>query len=431
MKRKDFIKKAGLTAAGALVMPYILPSGRLFASSGARRANHVVFCLFAGGVRNIESMYKADGNLMTYTLTGNESISTDIIGGMDALPAPTGARLQTFGTLFKEFRYSNGPTGHYNGHTTALTGRYSDAAIKLKEPPQYPTIFEYYRKHNTPLNSALNAWWIADSLGPYPYLNYSLYDGYGPMYGANALQAASIFSPDANTLLGNPVQFSSNELAKCDMMKQFMNGQFTPPSEIVSTGIKNTPQDAAILQDFLRTYMSEVAAGIHNNPWGVPMNGDMFNIYSGIQIMKQFKPELMVVNMQGVDVCHANFTEYANNMRKADFALYKLWEAIQSTPGMANDTVLIVAPEHGRNLDTNTVLDTYGRYAIDHNNDEMSRRIFCLVAGPAGVVKQNQVINNIEGQSVDIVPTIANILGFDTDIPAGLLEGAPLLQAFV
>lgn len=431
MKRKDFIKKAGLTAAGALVMPYILPSGRLFASSGMRMANHVVFCLFAGGVRNIESMYKAEGNLMPYTLNGNESISSDIIGGMDALPAPVGSRLQTFGTLFKEFRYANGPTGHYNGHTTAITGRYSDSAIKLKEPPQYPTIFEYYRKHNTPTNSALNAWWISDSLGPYPFLNYSLFDGYGPMYGANAIQATSIFSPESNSVLGNPLQLSNTEKAKCDLMKQFFDGQFTAPSEILSTGIKNTPQDAALLQDFLRTFMSEVAAGVHNNPWGVSMNADMFNIYSGIQIMKQFKPELMVVNMQGVDVCHANYTEYANNMRKADFALYKLWEAIQSTPGMANDTVLIVAPEHGRNLSPNTVIDAYGRYAIDHTNDEMSRRIFCLVAGPSGVVKQNTVISNIEGQSVDIVPTIANILGFDTDIPAGLLEGAPLLQAFV
>lgn len=431
MKRKDFIKKAGLTAAGALVMPYILPSGRLFASSGMRKANHVVFCLFAGGVRNIESMYKAEGNLMPYTLSGNETISSDIIGGMDALPAPTGSRLQTFGTLFKEFRYSNGPTGHYNGHTTAITGRYSDSAIKLKEPPQYPTIFEYYRKHNTPANSALNAWWISDSLGPYPFLNYSLFDGYGPMYGANAIQATSIFSPESNSVLGNPIQLSNTEKAKCDLMKQFMDGQFTAPGEILSTGIQNTPQDAAVLQDFLRTFTSEVAAGVHNNPWGVNMNADMFNIYSGIQIMKQFKPELMVVNMQGVDVCHANYTEYVNNMRKADFALYKLWEAIQSTPGMANDTVLIVAPEHGRNLSPNTVVDAYGRYALDHTNDEMSRRIFCLVAGPSGVVKQNTVISNIEGQSVDIVPTIANILGFDTDIPAGLLEGAPLLQAFV
>jgi hypothetical protein len=53
MKRSEFLKTLGLAAAGAVAAPYILPSGRLFASTGARRVNHVVVCLFAGGVRNL------------------------------------------------------------------------------------------------------------------------------------------------------------------------------------------------------------------------------------------------------------------------------------------------------------------------------------------------------------------------------------------
>jgi hypothetical protein len=70
MKRKQFIKNAAAVTAGSIVMPYILPSGRLFAASGSRKANHVVFCLFAGGVRNLESMQKAEGNVMPYMLNG-------------------------------------------------------------------------------------------------------------------------------------------------------------------------------------------------------------------------------------------------------------------------------------------------------------------------------------------------------------------------
>jgi arylsulfatase A-like enzyme len=146
--------------------------------------------------------------------------------------------------------------------------------------------------------------------------------------------------------------------------------------------------------------------------------------------MQEFKPELMVINMQGVDIGHFEFTKYANNMRLADFALARLWQTIQSTPGMANDTVLIVAPEHGRNQLPNTLIDVYGRYALDHNSDELSREIFCLIAGPSGVVKQGQVISSVQGESIDIVPTIANILGFDTDIPGGLLPGRVLNEAF-
>jgi hypothetical protein len=271
---------------------------------------------------------------------------------------------------------------------------------------------------------------VSNALGPYPYLNYSVFDGYGAQYGANSIQPYSLVSPQSGSVLGSPVQLSSNEKEKCDLMKEFMNGQFRTSTQLTSSGIQNTPADAERLQNFLRQMMSDVSAGLYNNPWGVNMTGDMFNIYSGIKIMQEFKPELMVINMQDIDIAHFDYTKYANNIRLADFALYKLWEAIQATPGMSNDTVLIVAPEHGRNQQPNSVIDIYGRYALDHNNDQMSREIFCLLAGPSGIVKQGQVISATQGESVDIVPTIANILGFDSEIPFGLLDGRVLTEAF-
>ena len=113
---------------------------------------------------------------------------------------------------------------------------------------------------------------------------------------------------------------------------------------------------------------------------------------------------------------------------RADYSMAHLWQTIQNTPGMANNTIMIALPEHGRNLQPNTVIDAYGRYALDHTNDEMSREIFCLVAGPSGKVIQNQVISQVEGQSIDVVPTIAKILGFYDDI-SSMLPGQPLNAA--
>ncbi len=52
MDRRKFIKRASAAAAGSFVLPYILPSGRLFAASGGGGlAQHVVLVMFAGGVR--------------------------------------------------------------------------------------------------------------------------------------------------------------------------------------------------------------------------------------------------------------------------------------------------------------------------------------------------------------------------------------------
>ncbi len=53
------------------------------------------------------------------------------------------------------------------------------------------------------------------------------------------------------------------------------------------------------------------------------------------------------------------------------------------------------------------------------------------MAGPSGKVVQGQTISNVEGQSVDIVPTIAKVLGFYDDVPGGMFEGRFLQSAFV
>jgi hypothetical protein len=433
MKRRDFIKKTGLASASLFSAPYILPSGRLFAATGLRKVNHVVFCLFAGGIRNYESVQKNDGNLMPSLLNGNESISSDILGSMSSLPASAlSTPLQNLGTLFKEFRYDQGPTGHFNGHTTAVTGQYTDSSLNLNSRPSFPTIFELYRKHNSPQMSALNSWWITHTNNLYPNLNYSLYPDYGPDFGANQIAPTSFFTAETFPILSDKNNFPmENEAFRSDF-KTFLNNNFGAPlSE--SAGVRNNEEDATKLEAWFDQMTTEIASGLHNNPFNIPsgMNNDMHNIFYAEKVIEEFKPELLLVNMFGVDVCHNDFTAYCDNLRKADWAVGHLWSKIQSTPGMADDTLLIVAPEIGRNGTPNSISDQNGRYALDHtNSDPVAKEIFCLVAGPSGVVNQGKVLSNEEGKSVDIVPTIANALGFDMDIPVSL-PGKVLNEAFL
>jgi len=432
--RREFIKKAGVAAAGVFAVPYLLPSGRLFAATGVRRANHVVFCLYAGGVRNLESVMKAEGNLMPNMLNGNESISPDIAAFMQPLPAnPLGAgnTLQSYGTLYKNFRYNSGPTGHYNGHTCAITGAYTTTDLSIKDHPTNPTVFEYYRKHNSPAQTALNSWWISNALGPYPALNFSKYPGYGAMFGANFIAPTSLISVDGYDVLGNQMTFGSQEQAAISKMRSFMDHNFKRSFVDGDAGVTNSGPDAIQLEQFITKSFQDASSGLYTDPWGAGigvMNNDMYNIFFTEEIIKQFKPELIVVNMQDVDICHTDFTSYCNNLRKADFAVAHLWNTIQNTPGMANDTIMIIAPEHGRNQNGNSILDMNGRKALDHTasldgtGDQMARDIFCMVVGPPSKVQQGQVISSSNGESIEVIPTIANILGFDNDVPAGMLK---------
>ena len=433
MKRRKFIRNLGLGAAGTIGVPYLLPSGRLFASTGVRKANHVVFCLFAGGVRNLESVHKNDGNLMPYTLKGSEAISSDIISGINFVPPNTGITLQEQGTLYKEFRMKYGPTGHYGSHATAMTGVYTGENLNINANPQYPTIFELYRKHNSPTMSAKNAWWVSNSLGAYAHLNYSTYEGYGPDYGANYIQPSSIISQKGFDNLGNSRIYNSSEEDKIKALRGFCDAHFSSQYNGSANSITNTEEDKIEIEEFINQCFIDAVNGQFDDPWGISTNlynNDMRTVHFAEKIIQEYQPELLVVNMQDVDIAHSNFTLYANNIQKSDYALWHLWETIQSTPGMMNDTILIAMPEHGRNQEGNGLYDNFGREALDHTNDDYSREIFSLILGPSGVVVQDQVFSQVKGESIDIVPTIANILGFDNDIPGGLLSGNVLHESF-
>ncbi|MDX5404498.1 MAG: hypothetical protein LPK28_03240, partial [Bacteroidota bacterium] len=362
MDRRSFIKKTALGAAGSLVAPYILPSGRLFAATGARKANHVVFCLFSGGVRNLESVLKADGNLMPNMLSGNEAISTDIQSSLSPLPPnPLSTPLQDEATLFKGFKYSLGPTGHFNGHITAITGQSTGTDLSLREHPEFPTVFELYRKHSDPKRSAMNAWWVSHSNNLYPILNYSRYPGYGPDFGANQISPRTLFAYDTANEFSNSMTLSPDHQGVADDLRGFFNGNFNP-SGVEAASVWNTPEEADQIQAFIKQMMTEYRSGLHNNPWGIQggMSGDMRNIFYAEKILQEFEPELLVVNLFDVDVAHSNFTKYCQALRNADWAVGHLWNTIQNTPGLANDTILIIAPEIGRNGTPNSIIDQNG-----------------------------------------------------------------------
>ncbi len=185
MKRREFIRKAGMAAGAAFAAPYILPTGRLFAASGGggQLAQHVVFVMFAGGVRQQESVLQRylmdsqpidpyEGNIMYNMLTGAApemkiAYGTGT-GGINPIPQLLGNTLQSQGTLFREMRAVS--TGHYGGLNSLLQG--STAATQgLTQKPLRPTIFEYLRRHaGLP---ATKTWFVGNTIGnSVPLLNY-------------------------------------------------------------------------------------------------------------------------------------------------------------------------------------------------------------------------------------------------------------------
>ncbi len=442
MKRRDFIKKAGLTTAGVFAAPYILPSGMLFAPTGTRLANHVVFVLFGGGIRNqeaVKQMYIADqgfgvtGNVMNNMLTGAAPSSNIVYNQWAPI---LGSSIQSQGVVFPEMRYTQGPTGHYNGHTVAMTGNYTETGLNLNINPEHPTIFEYYRKHNSPSQTALNAWWLSEGLGPYPSLNYSQHELYGATYGANYMRPNSIFGGKGPDYLTDASVYQPDDVTRIENMKNFFDVNFDKTADDLP-GVINTRADKEAIKDMIVDVLNNPTTLDYAKPSSAGFNeltGDLINITAAWKVLDTFKPELTVINTFNLDVCHSNFSGYIQNLHKADYGVGWLWDKIQNDPVLANDTVMICMPEHGRNSQPNNLLDANGLAAYDHTSDANSRELFSLIVGPPGVIKQNQSFGTAGspvGESIDIVPTIAHILGFEDQIPSGLLPGRILTEAFI
>jgi hypothetical protein len=433
MDRRRFITRTGAAAAGLFAAPYILPSGRLFAASGAQLAEHVVLVMFAGGVRQQESVlqrYIADaqgetpeGNIMYNMLNGTPPPEKIVygtgLGGIDPIQQILPQTLEQQGTFFREMRAVS--AGHYGGLNSLLQGN-TAATQGLQQKPLYPTIFEYLRRHGG--MPATKTWFVGNTIGnSVPLLNHSNHPNYGSRYGANFFAPNITFGPAGDQYLSDAkVYHPEDQLAPVYEMKAFLDNSFDRLGSSLD-GIGNTPEEKQDIKAFMAEMFTRTQNGTIAHP-PVHDSGDLSTVGYACEVMKWFKPALTVVNMSGVDGCHSSFTGYLAALHRADHAVGHLWDFVQNeVPEMANNTVVIAVPECGRNAEPNAIRDQNDWYAFDHS-DSNAHRVFGMMAGanvPSGLSIGGE--GDQVGMVTDVVPTVAEILGVKNDVlSAGFLE---------
>ncbi len=441
MKRRDFIKKSAGAGIYSAAFPWIVPSKTVFGSMPPPMAEHVVFVLFAGGVRQQEAVlqrYLADGqnedvegNIL-YNMLAGAPPETKIAYGIDDLDNDIVGRfpidriletpLDVQGTLFPEVRFSRGGAGHFNGLSTGVTGNYYVSAGLRNRPPS-PTIFEYLRRHAG--FKATDTWYVGAGVGgSRPLLNYSTHPDYGRQYGANFLAPTTTFgSPGMNHFMDFKNYHETDAWNEMLEMRSFLNQNFAQGAREIPH-LYNTREES----NAIKTFVSQTFDKVQNGSVFLPPvndNNDLKTIGFTLEVLNYFKPKLTVVDMTNIDVCHGNYTAYLKNMHRADHGVGFLWREIQRIPEMAGNTIMIVMPEHGRDYDPNPIMDDNLWYSFDHSgNNENTRRIFSLMVGPGvdGGLKVGSE-NNPVGDASDIVPTIADIFGIkETVYDEGLLD---------
>ena len=411
--------------------PYILPSGRLFAATGSQLAEHVVFVLFAGGVRQQESVLQRylddsqgvpiQGNIMSNMLDGalpTQKVvfgTSGVLDGDTPIPRILNQTMQRQGTLFREVNCRR--VGHYQGLNALVTGQYA-ATQGLKQKPLFPTIFEYVRRHLGV--AASKTWFVGNGIGnSVPLLNHSLHPDYGSAYGGNFIAPRIAFELDKlgqKHMKNAKVYHPEEELDPIYEMKFFLDQAAMVEEGRDLPGIKNTPEEKELLREFFRLMFNKTDSGTIAHP-PVRDNNDMKTIGYACEVMKFFKPTLTVINLNSVDGCHSNFTGYLKSLHRADHGVAHIWDYIQTQiPEMAGNTAMVIIPEHGRNLVPNPIQDINDFFAYDHS-DANSRRVFSMMLGP-GIPQNMQVGSeaNPRGEATDGIVTVADILGIKNEV---------------
>jgi hypothetical protein len=441
MKRRSFIKKGALAAAGTITVPYILPSGILNAQTTAPLADHVVFVLFAGGVRQQEAVlqrYLADsqnenieGNIMYNMLAGAppddkiayglDDTANNIIGGIPINPILQ-TPLDQLGTLFPEVRFSKGGAGHYNGLSCGVSGNYG-LTQGLRSRPQAPTIFEYLRRHAG--FKASDCWFVGAGIGnSRPLLNFSGHPDYGRRWGGNFIAPQVTFgTPGQNHFMDFKNYHPETEWNMIEEMRHFLNNNYVQEGLEIPHLYQDRDEEDYI-KEFVRATFEKVKTGSISLP-PVNDNGDLKTIGYTVEVLKWFKPKITVLDLTNIDVCHSDYTAYLKNLHRADHGVGFLWREIQRIPEMAGKTTMIVMPEHGRDEQPNPIQDDNDWYAYDHSTgNENTRRIFTLMVGPGidGGLRVGGEGNPI-GDAADITPTIADLFGIKNIVAdQGLLD---------
>src|SRR5215510_14320559 len=160
--RREFLRDAARVAMGSALMGSALMGTRLsFTASSTSKKRKIVVITFGGGARDQE----------TFALEGQENIPHLM---KELIPQST---------FFTQV-VNRGILGHYVATASLATGVYETVNNFASIPPEYPTVFEYFRRDLK--RPASDTWVVAPSNG-FNRIGESSHRSYGPGLGARVI----------------------------------------------------------------------------------------------------------------------------------------------------------------------------------------------------------------------------------------------------
>ena len=297
------------------------------------------------------------------------------------------------GTFFTQV-VNKGILGHYVATASLTTGAYETFNNFAAVPPDFPTVFEYYRRDLR--RPSTDTWVVAPSNG-FARLGESGHREYGKGMGAGVILPKRLLNA---ALAGSGADY-----------EHLLRDNYESPLYAPTT-VGGNEVEMHQLAEVLKMSVSDFAA--HAKSLASP---DELSVYVTRQLMRQLAPSLLWITLHDIDIAHSGtFSLYIDGIRRSDRLCSEIWHAIETDPEYAGKTTMYILPDFGRDSDTSA-----GGNGFQHHRtgDALSRTTWMIVLGPG--VRENVVVDR-PVESTDLVPTLGARMGFS----ARFSQGKPL-----
>jgi hypothetical protein len=379
ISKRRFVQLAGLSIANRIV-PKALRAEPVDRGASARK---VIIVTFGGGVRYSE----------TFSPEGHRNI-------------PRLVELQPSGFFYRNC-INSGVLSHFNSTASIVSGNWQRVDDFGFEPPAGVTLFEYYRKQRK--TAPLDAWVVATNKS-FASIGAGKERDFGLPYGANVVLPKQLLIEAVQEVVRKG---SDLGVAKRDNVQRQLETILNEGYEGVGWTIFKA---GSRLDRHVRDTLTRGLVEYINGP-EAPSSGDELTFFITREIMREFAPNLLLVNFWDMDVAHwGAYSLYLAAITRTDRLTGMLWDEVQSNASYRDKTTMLILPELGRDGDQNTA-----NGFLNHRSGDPSCRNMWMLALGAGVVKGE---SETPVQHVDVAATAAEMLG----LKALGLAGQPLRE---
>ena len=275
------------------------------------------------------------------------------------------------GTLLTNMRVE-GKVVHPNSTGSIATGHWEWDDIDWSRPVAHPTIFEIVRRQRRLGDTEAWAFVYASILAN---AGSSSAEGYGERFAANVVEPPTIPRRTAETMdrlmahaaaAGSP-RAGLAAVAECAKLAR-------DTSRIATAHLRS-----AAARDWLATRFADWKDA------GGTTSHDAFLADCAVDCMETFAPAVMMVAFGEIDCAHyGSWSRYVEAIARTDELTWRIWRAAETLPAYRGRSLLLVLPDHGRELER-----PGGPGFIHHSDfytntgaDEGCRRVWMLAAGP-------------------------------------------------